>query len=72
MRATVGRTYVRAGGARADDRIAIDAAELLMTCGRVDAAAELLHAAAAGAAAAGAAAADPRLLRVLSAADQPS
>lgn len=52
------------GGAAGDDRIAIDAAELLMNCGRADAAAELLRSAAAGANAA-----DPRLLRVLSAAE---
>jgi len=47
-----------------DDRIAIDVAELLMTCGRADAAAELLHSAAAARTAA-----NHRLLRVLSAAE---
>jgi tetratricopeptide (TPR) repeat protein len=45
-----------------DNRIAIHAAELLIGCGRADAAAELLRGAASDAA-------DPRLLRVLSAAE---
>jgi len=45
-----------------NSRIAIHAAELLIGCGRADAAADLLHGAAADAA-------DPRLFRVLSAAE---
>ncbi len=45
-----------------DSRMAIHAAELLLSCGRADEAAELLHGAAGDAA-------DPRLFRVLSAAE---
>src|SRR6266568_2232044 len=45
-----------------DSRMVIHAAELLLSCGRADEAAEMLHGAAGDAA-------DPRLLRVLSAAE---
>jgi capsular polysaccharide transport system permease protein len=56
----------RAGALSGGDHgIIIDAAELLMTCGRVDEAADLLHRAASAARPV----ADPRLLRVLSAAE---
>jgi capsular polysaccharide transport system permease protein len=51
-----------AGLTPGDSRMAIDAAELLIGCGRADEAAELLHGAAADAP-------DPRLFRVLSAAE---
>jgi capsular polysaccharide transport system permease protein len=65
--ATAGKTP---GDTPVDNRIAIHAAELLMRCGWADEAAEILHgtASAAGVTAAGVTAADPRLLRVLSAA----